>query len=670
MKRMLFLVLVFICKSSFGQDDSTYLDLGRMRLKKDAVQHIRISARELEKFPFATLSEAINTRLYGMFSNRPAVVFIVDGNLASDINAYSLEDIEDITLVQAAPASLNGISANQHLVLVRTRRHKEGDKGFRASAQSFLVNRKIEQNGFSINEEKSGTNLFHQYTLGTSGQKKGSRYGLHANYLRDVLPEPESPSNEYRKIPNQDRVRLTGYFGTRIGSSHYLDLNLNYAQQAYDFEGIMNGAPGSITRDDHRKERVYNAALQFQSTIGNGFTNHFHASLNRFTTNQEDFSRNNMFGSDYSSFGSQEALSRTILLRDHLAYSKKMGAWEFNPGVTFVKQFLRLKRNQYTRFQNGTSINTSEYNAEGDGEFFMVSPSIGLNYKNSFYFQSGTLVNTNAGKRKVQPYVVTSFDILQHNRTRQTASLRFHGSYATASNYSEMTYALGDVYYSPTYNTSSTISPTPYLLNPSPMPEWYESRPSFQAGTVYRSKNQRISAQYNYESRNYQTIFRFYSPWGTMYDFPGVRDIIHHAGIQAGIVRSGMVSWMTGLNFTTKETHLQIPTNIGFPFPFPGPSQPETWNTWSGGWINRFESGGFLLGAELLYIYHDRAFDNLGNFEKVNFFNLQSLYTGYRIKGKKSDVELYASFRDAIRSKRNTAFTERRFFGIGAKVEL
>src|ERR1700730_18091767 len=95
-------VLFSLSVTSQAQNDSTWLDLGVLKLKKDFTQTISIKGSELEKMPFSSLSEAINVWLYGAYTNELSLVYVVNGNPLSDVNMYSIQDIEEIVFVQNA----------------------------------------------------------------------------------------------------------------------------------------------------------------------------------------------------------------------------------------------------------------------------------------------------------------------------------------------------------------------------------------------------------------------------------------------------------------------------------------------------------------------------------------------------------------------------------------
>lgn len=93
------------------------------------LQTVTIRGSYLQKIPFGTLSEVIAPWLQGTMNSKSHLVFVVDGNLVNDVNAWSIYDIEEITLVQNAMVQVNGAINQQQLVLVKTKRNA-GETGF------------------------------------------------------------------------------------------------------------------------------------------------------------------------------------------------------------------------------------------------------------------------------------------------------------------------------------------------------------------------------------------------------------------------------------------------------------------------------------------------------------------------------------------------------------
>lgn len=84
-------ILTLICCASeaVGQDDSSRLDAGYITLKREFTQTISIKGSDLEKMPFANLSDALAAWLYGAYTLPLTLQYVVDGSPVADVNAYS-----------------------------------------------------------------------------------------------------------------------------------------------------------------------------------------------------------------------------------------------------------------------------------------------------------------------------------------------------------------------------------------------------------------------------------------------------------------------------------------------------------------------------------------------------------------------------------------------------
>src|ERR1700733_2342044 len=123
---------------AFAQYDSSRLDVGYLHLKRDFTQTITVKGADLEKMPFTNLSDAIAAWFYGAYTQPVTLQYVVDGSPVSDVNAYSIHDIEEVVLLQNAAALVNTANGQQELVIVRTRRG-QGKRGFTVDAQTGFV---------------------------------------------------------------------------------------------------------------------------------------------------------------------------------------------------------------------------------------------------------------------------------------------------------------------------------------------------------------------------------------------------------------------------------------------------------------------------------------------------------------------------------------------------
>src|ERR1700722_2620667 len=216
---------------SFAQYDSSRLDVGYLHLKRDFTQTITIKGADLERMPFTNLSDAIAAWFYGAYTQPLTLQYVVDGNPVSDVNAYSIHDIEEVVLVQNAAALVNTADGQQEMVIVRTRRG-QGKGGVTADAQTGLVDDK--EYG-----HVSDLRFYHNYYLTAWQNLDKVSFGVSGNYMRDVYPDYYNIYRQDEVTPdNLQRWRLNGYFTWRPNSHNQVELMLNYTPEriAYLYE--------------------------------------------------------------------------------------------------------------------------------------------------------------------------------------------------------------------------------------------------------------------------------------------------------------------------------------------------------------------------------------------------------------------------------------------------
>ncbi|HVW59976.1 MAG TPA: hypothetical protein VHC48_08080, partial [Puia sp.] len=176
MRTSTFAFLLLISFSAYSQNDSTRLDAGGIVLKRAFAQNVTIKGEDLEKMPFSDLSDAINVWLNGVYTISGNIIFVVDGNIAGDVNSYSIHDVKEAVLVQNAGV-LTGTAGNQQQMVLITTRQGRDTPGIRTAAQTFLVH-----------SPGASTSLYHQYFASVGKSFKKVSAGISANYLRDVVP--------------------------------------------------------------------------------------------------------------------------------------------------------------------------------------------------------------------------------------------------------------------------------------------------------------------------------------------------------------------------------------------------------------------------------------------------------------------------------------------------
>ena len=219
----LLLLLALVVLNGRAQKDSSRLDIGWLSLDKGLTQTITIKGSDLERMPFVNLSDAISAWLYGVYTKPGTLAYVVDGNPVTDVNSYSIFDIEEVTLVEAAVGGAAYGGTQQELVVITTRREK-GKSGIRAAAQGGVIN----SNG---DGQKTDVNFYQQYYISAYRNYDKLSVGGSADWVRDVVPMPSGAQYQVNTPDNLQRLRLNGYLTWKPTAKDVVELRVGYAPQ-------------------------------------------------------------------------------------------------------------------------------------------------------------------------------------------------------------------------------------------------------------------------------------------------------------------------------------------------------------------------------------------------------------------------------------------------------
>jgi len=675
-------IAIGISCNAFSQTDSssTDLNLGRIQLKKDFTQSITIKGEQLEKMPFTSLYEAINAWSYGYYAGKGNIVYVIDGIVVNDVNAYSVYDIQEVTLVQNALIQVSGATRQQQLALVTTRKGGTGKQGIMVTGQSFLVKGDNVPNPPG-NTPESETNFFHQYQISAYQKGRNIQYGLSANYLRDVSPGNKEPNYKINVPANTDRFRINGWFSAKLGSAHKLSIRINATPQVSDFDRSYNlSSPGStLTSHDneHVKQTVFNPTIGLRSRLGSRLTNEFTASYGSSKTKGKDegetiYSPTNK----YEQVLQSKLTLKQVLLMDQLTYHASLGNnWSVEPSVNLMFRYLK-NDNAYTQTSttNGTPTTTSWYTFNQEGRIYLLTPSLNLYYRNSFNIQGGLIANlskTYGQKiRKALPFVTTSVDVLRLANAGNATSLKFFGSLAQADN-------LGDL--SPSLDNPAAVTPFLFFgpIGTSPIPMGFAPDNSFwiwQTGARLGILNDLLTVNYFFERRNFtaEVIVPVATGPGVNYMiiYPDLTSSTHHVNINATVVNKNGLFWLTGINATGIKSKTDQDLSYYSSHTVVGDLNSDK-ASWTGGWVNRFSWKKFTAGLDMLYYFNPDQLPTIPGDSKVDALSLQNVYIGYKLdlKGTKG-LELYADCRNPKQDKDFKISGNKKYYGLGVKATL
>jgi hypothetical protein len=676
-----------------AQNDTTYLNTGYLQLKKEFTQTITIKGSDLERMPFANLSEALSPWLMGAYTQPGAIQYVVDGNPVVDVNSYSIHDIEEVVLVENA-AALGATAGNQRqLVLIKTRRGT-GAYGIKATAQTGLVNTGGSDNRPWHDYYASGWLNLTKFSAGVSG-----------NWQRDVYPLGNTSEREVTPF-NIGRWRLNSYLDWRPDDNNHIEYTLNFAsgELAYLFDSLKVPAPLPIDSSGSGHQQLVTMGLRWQGDWLKGLHNEFmttyllskYSALDYATHAVPNDTTAEMYYQDQSLHRSHH-----LWVRDQLSY--KIGSddddWHLEPSLNVSFEHLEefagnLENPAFVNLYppgsppptNITGGAAWEDNTPSD--IFFLTPSLEMSFRDVVDLKTGLQWAPSqwiyAPADHYLPFASLTLDLARMVNPNGDSRLQLFGSYAQRAVESIHDYSLLDVsnglFVDPATPGRALNPPFPFYLGavytgppanyrpvidslftysqpvtPTPAPQYW----AWSTGIRYTGWGGRLQAQYYFERRNYSTSgILFTSATDSVPVFPQWISTLHHADIRATLLEGPGLRWMSSLNLTLLRSSVQ---------PIPGlrlePGKPVVGDiapnpySWTGGWVNRLQVGDITAGLDLLYYR--------------NSFILPNIYAGHIWHlPKDQTLEFFLESRGPIRSDPSGLFDQRRYYTIGGKFYL
>jgi hypothetical protein len=677
---------VFVFSVADAQDDSLYYDLGRVLVKKSGTQTVSIKGKDLEKYQVSDLSDAINVWLYGTYTKNTSIIYVIDGNIISDVNAYSIFDIEEVTLVQTAVAQSSGAAAGQQMVLIKTRTNRAGKKGIEVNGQNSLVG----LNSKNIAPGATASNqVYDQYYIAAYRNYKNANIGLTADYQRDVDPGSTGNGLELLDPAHYNRLKLNAYADVKLGKRSILIIGANYVPQtnnlSYTKDTTAYGVPPlpeNIFYKSHISQHMANANINLKTDIATGLTNRFSVAYNHYNYFESDYLNDVVDTFTNRSLPNFAENSHNLLVRDYLSYhntlldSLKIN-WTLN--MTYRNFEDSLAYHLTTVFftpHTPTYTSTQPSGTHFGYENLMLTPTFDLYYKEVVNAQGGFVALLDKGKAgpgtgpagHFFPFFTTSFN------PAKLLGIPFIKWQIFAS-YARQSPLLADNY--------STLAAFNLMTPPGSVPynvknfNLYQQYDNYQTGTsVGLTRN--FSITYSYEYKYYQYYAE--DPNGDS-DINGGIQYLPYNG-RSVTSRFSLLYNLHAHNFTWNaalngaETHLEVVDN---------PALAATSNAaylsaghrWSGGYTNRFEFNSVFAGLDFLYQDGARPDDLINAIPTANnfiapsandSFTLQNAYFGVRIKVPHMKfIEIYANGRNILQNSSSNITDGRRFFGGGFK---
>ncbi|BAU54414.1 hypothetical protein [Mucilaginibacter gotjawali] len=691
---------IFVCFffTAKAQTDTSSYNLGRIDVKKQFTQSITIKGSDLERMQFSNLAEAINVWLYGTYSNGSTLVYVVDGNIITDVNAYSIFDVDEITLVQNAIAQVSGAGPAQQLVFIKLKTNRPGKQGIEAAGQSSLVNMANHPHSAGA---KSTSNLYHQYYLSGYKNFNSVQMGISADYQHDVMPVLKS--NYYNSVDpfHFDRFKFNGYLNATLWKGTSINFGINYVPHTDTYAADYNYANTSALENNVIKggaaEHMAGSNISVDSKIIPGLTNTLSGAYSHYNYFEADsinllvVSSGNPTENVKSFQGSYNKISN-FLLKDNLIYHKKAGSFDFEPALNFSYRKYDNKAVDSASYlqtygQGGIpTYNLSKQSEQYTVKLYLLTPSLNISYKDVFNLQGGFVSLLNSAKdfnpgyklSRLFPFLSTSVDVFKLAGLKDI-SLMVFGSFSRQNSLLDDPYAtLGQSASSVSLNQGNNLSyigfgnlPIYPTANFDPLKELN----NYQAGLILGlSKN--ISFSYNFQQSYSPGLLPEYIPFGIngyelVYIYYYAKEVTNRIGLNYTL-RASDFSWRTGLNIAQEKFQISDPNVNAAAYA----SYLNTGHRYSGGFTNRLTCKNLFAGLDLLYQLGQRPVTLVGfvpgagvTSPHVNSVSLQSLYFGSQVKiNKVKYAEAFASFRNIAQNNSGDITDNRRFYGLGVKV--
>lgn len=673
-----FLIAIIACIIAFSinasaQTDTSYLDLGRVRLNKQFTQTVTIKGEDLERFPFTNLADAINVWLYGTNAAPATLTYVIDGFQVNDVNNYPVHDIETVTLVQNALAQINGQLNSQQMVVIKLRKNLERPSGFTASGQTSFINLQNSLSGATDNGK-----LYNNYYVAGFKNTEQLHYGLSANYLGDSPITPVNAIYNRDKSASLNRFRFNGYFSTSQNKPTHLDIQLGYAPQqlkhseTYKFNKAIEG-------NYKLNEDALNASLSLVSNFKNGFSNNLKVAYNTIGHDYDNVFNSNLNTVNY--YASNGSFNN-LFVADEIRYTKTAGEWQLEPAIAITYQHKSNATDSTNNYQqpDGKLLPGNKNTYTESAYWYAFVPYISATYKNilnitgGFNYISDYSISAVNG---INPFISASVNVMQLVNEGSKNSLIVYGSYSRAAKVPNYSNTLTDYRYMP-YNNS-------YFNNPAQFdgenvtgvyPAYNHKSNDLRLGLNFKPSD-RLSISYQFEDRTSLSFFIFnytdidytvddgITPGYIVDDFaddPGYHTTLNtqYININYQIISGEKFNWLSSINgnitsIKYASTASKSTTTVG--------NQIKT-----GGWVNRINAGKLIAGLDVLYQFGGHLYNST---DKINSFNLQNVYLGAKVKSANNRVfELYASGRNMLQNNQSIITDGRRFFGLGFKVDL
>ncbi|MBN8860933.1 MAG: hypothetical protein J0H29_21255 [Sphingobacteriales bacterium] len=674
---------LLLAQAASAQSDSGYLDIGRLQLRKEFTQVTTIKAADIARMPFLSLSEVIRSWANGALTQKDQMVYVVDGITVADIDAYNIQDIEDITIIRNALVNQNGAGNLQLLALVRTKQWKEGSRHITFSAQGAALYRKVVTKISSHDQQTENvfSGNFQQYALTARGGNERISYGGSVGFIHDALPRRNSKDSLYdKKIPGIDRVKLNLWGRFAINKNNVLSAYLNYVPQTERSQGYEIQDDRNIDDLQKNKQYLINPYISLE-TRASDFLNKFTFSYTNGRALDSTLRRTEYYNGNIRNARVKDSLrAESIIFSDNLSFIKKAGNWQIEPSlnISFQKAFYKVTSAMSDAYEQSPLYGSYSWSMQREtGKLLTATPSVTLSYASLFLLQGGILldgskiIDSMYRNTRSYPFVNGTVNVAKLLSPEAHFGWKIFGSYSERFSGYDGVYQLNDFNHSPVLPQG--LQPSIYVIGfPSAITPANKIATQWQTGSNLSFLEEKIRINYNYlNTEQIQLIAIAVFPGTGM----GYRIISgeylrkqHHFSIDADILHTDNLKWNSGLfvNIVKNDSRYD---NIPSPDLLVYTEQPST-----GGLINRVQYKNFYAGVDMVFLLnHEERSMSMGQVlvEKYNTLQLANLFLAYGFNTRRLDGELFLSSRNLIDSATYPVSPDnKKYFGGGIKVAL
>lgn len=656
-------LLLLSAYTSYAQSDSSFIDLGRIKLKKEFTQTTVIRAEDIAKLPTMSISDLIRIWGNGLFTSKGTTVYVLDGITTVDIDAYHLQDIETITIVRNALTNQHGAANTELLVLVDTKKWKADEKKLTFTAMAHGISRTVMPTQPNEHPENVSSGNFQQYGISFRSGNARFSYGGSVSFVHDVFPQKKDEGDSQTKTPAFDRIKGNIWSRIQLNKNNTLSVHFNYTPQFFNSE--MSQRPmKNIHYHRTQYNQIINPYLNLETKTGN-FSNKFTFS---YITGKLNHTQD-LTTFDYENFVSGRSNSQSFYINNSIGYTFKLKNWNLTPftNINFQSTNNSDWSGHLTK-QDGNIVSLDNSSQKIKGALLTASPSFMASYKSILMLQGGTLlyfqktantITQQYPNKTLFPFFNGTVNLSPLLNMKERYNWKLFGSYSEK-------FATYDPFFMLEDHNFTFISGNPNaIFSPNLVPfgsSGLHTPRQWQSGTSLSLWEERLKINYNYQSiaERKTLLIELPQPIGLTGVLAESSRRQHHFSVEGQVIQS-IMSWRAGLfaNFIQDEIKYDEISQI---------NRGELTNQYrTGGLTNRFSFKQFSAGLDILYNFGATVYDAT----KINSLQLSHIFVAYTLKAGRSDLELFVSSRNISDSRRRPLeYDGRKYYGGGLKLSL